>query len=43
MIVGSWLSSIFRILASKDQGNDQTQNTDCGHHSEDCRDAELSF
>jgi hypothetical protein len=27
MIVGSWFSSIFRIIASKDQGNDQTQNT----------------
>jgi hypothetical protein len=43
MVVGSWFSSIFRILVSKDQGNDQTRNTDFRHHSEDCWDAELSF
>jgi hypothetical protein len=43
MVVGSWFSSIFRILVSKDQGNDQTQNTDGRHHSEDRGDAKLTF
>lgn len=43
MVVGSWFGSIFRILMSKDQGNDQTKNTDGRHHSENCRDAKLTF
>lgn len=43
MVVRSWFSSIFRILGSKDQGNDQAQNTDGCHHSEDRGDAKLTF
>jgi hypothetical protein len=36
-------SSNFGILAPEHQGYDQTQNTDGGHHSQNCRDAELTF
>jgi hypothetical protein len=43
MVVGSWFSSLFRILMSKDQGNHQTKNTDGRHHSEHCGDAKLTF
>jgi len=43
MVVGSWFSSIFRILLSKDQGSDQAQNTDGCHHSEDGGDGKVVF
>jgi len=43
MVIGSWFSSIFRILVSKDQGNDQARNTDGCHHSEDRGDAKVVF
>src|SRR5438552_7327397 len=34
---------LFRILMPKDQGNDQTKNTDGRHHAENCWDAKLTF
>jgi hypothetical protein len=43
VVLGSWFGSIYRILVSKDQGNDQTKNTDGRHHSENCWDAKLTF
>jgi hypothetical protein len=37
------IRSVFSILAAKSQSNNQTQETDGRHHSEDCRDAKLTF
>ena len=34
---------LFLILASKDQGNDQTQNADSCHHSQDGWNAEFTL